>query len=213
MTIMKKQVLIILFCTGYMLSCTYNSKNNDNEIKDTITVEKEVNTNISKTISSSETENNTIIYEEPRIESLSAYVNDPSSSATNVRNAPKGEIIMTLEQGKDYMIEIEAVQNSWFKIKSLSDVDNEITIPGGEAWLHGSVIELATRNYGGETLHLYKNPDSESKIVGTLKTEIALKLNNIKGEWVKIIWINNDKKVLGWIEKKWLCGNPLTNCC
>ncbi|WP_035334422.1 SH3 domain-containing protein [Dokdonia sp. PRO95] len=85
---------------------------------------------------------------------IEAYLNDADKSGTNIRKNPNGEIITTLTKDDvnfEYMLRLTASQNGWFKIKNpIMGVENDTNIPGGEGWIHGSVISVDTRNYQGE---------------------------------------------------------------
>lgn len=85
---------------------------------------------------------------------IQAYLNDADKSGTNIRKSPNGEIIKTLikdDVNFEYMITLTTSQDGWFKIKNpITGSENHINIPGGEGWIHGSVISVDTRNYQGE---------------------------------------------------------------
>ena len=95
------------------------------------------------------------------------------------------------------------------KVKSpINGMESDIEIPNGEGWIHGSVVSVDIRNYSGQHLNLLEKP-IDGKIVKVIKKElIELRVKDICGDWVKIEY----DKTAGWIESKWLCGNPLTNC-
>lgn len=143
---------------------------------------------------------------------LRVYLNDPDKSGTNIRRTPKGEIITKLitdDLNHDYLLTVTESKNGWFKVKTpIIGMENDVEIPNGEGWIHGSVISVDTRNYGGQHLNLLDKP-IEGKIIKVIKKEvIELRLKDMCGDWVKIEY----NKAVGWIESKWLCGNPLTNC-
>ena len=79
------------------------------------------------------------------------------------------------------------------------------------AWIHSSVLGLHTRNYGGQPLNLYASPSEDAPVVATIREEAAdvrpLDVN-ADGSWVKV----KAKAGTGWIQRNWLCDNPLTNC-
>lgn len=143
---------------------------------------------------------------------IEAYLNDADKSGTNIRNNPNGEIIKTLikdDVNFEYMLRLTTSQDGWFKIKNpITGSENDIDIPGGEGWIHGSVISVDTRNYQGEHLKLLDKPEG-GKILLIFEDQVAgLHLIEICGNWVKVEY----NKHIGWIESKWLCGNPLTTC-
>jgi SH3-like domain-containing protein len=87
-------------------------------------------------------------------------------------------------------------------------MEEDVEIPNGEGWIHGSVIGVDTRNYGGQTLELLDSPIN-GNVVGEIKEQVyGLKLKDICGRWVQVDY----KGIVGWIDSNWLCGNPLTTC-
>ncbi len=217
-----RNCLYTLFLVFMLFSCKQETKN-DVENKDNqtnvVSVEdnkdyenNEVNEidTLTETTENKETTENTF-----REESLSAYINDPDEvNPTNVRATPGGEIVLKLPQNDDYMINITGVQYGWFLVDYIYGFgnDSEYEIPNKKAWIHGSVIELGTRNYGSQAYDLLNEPNGKNIIV-TINFETFVKLKDIKGDWVQVVWENEGKKYTGWIEKDKLCGNPLTNCC
>lgn len=143
---------------------------------------------------------------------LNAYLNDPDNSGTNIRQSPGGNIVMKLvkdDQNIMFFFTITEAENEWFKLKSpIEGMENEIEIPNGEAWIHGSVISVDTRNYAGQKLTLLDKAEN-GKTIGVIKdVSYGLILKDICGDWAQVKY--ND--TIGWIEIKWLCGNPLTSC-
>ena len=103
---------------------------------------------------------------EPREIEISAYINDPDTeNPTNVRSTPGGDVVLKLETS-DYLLDLSIVENGWFKIDgNIDNVEGIIEIPGGEGWIHGSVLEVGSRNYGGQELLLYQSANEDSKVV------------------------------------------------
>lgn len=146
---------------------------------------------------------------------LRAYISDPDEAGpTNIRATPGGEVV--LELGKhmdDYFLDLEATSNGWFKVTDkIGGIDVDYDIPGGVGWIHGSVIGLDTRNYGGQELKFYSEPKEEASVSGTINHELHVHLIDVCGEWAKVKGNADGKKIEGWIQIEWLCGNPLTNC-
>jgi hypothetical protein len=143
---------------------------------------------------------------------LGAYLNDPDTTGTNIRKSPAGKIRIRLKKDdanfEHYFI-LTNVEDRWFKIESpIKGVENNIELSNHDAWIHGSVLSVDTRNYAGEHINLLDNPEN-GKINRVFKEEIiGLKLIDVCGAWVQVEF----ELTIGWIESKWLCGNPLTNC-
>lgn len=148
-------------------------------------------------------------------QSLRVYIVDKNGPYTNIRNAPKGKIVDKIPTSETAMFGVEKPTNGWWKIIGTSygtgDVDGTLTGSTTGYWIHYSVLGMATRNYGGQTLYLRKSPSASAPVVYKFKEEITLRPMEIKGDWVKVQ--TSDGKFTGWIEEEWLCGNALTNCC
>ncbi|MBN2664588.1 MAG: hypothetical protein JXR68_13145 [Bacteroidales bacterium] len=144
---------------------------------------------------------------------LRVYLSDPDESGTNIRKSPGGEIILTLvkdDEDFEFFITVTEAQNGWFKIQNpIVGMENNFEIPGGKGWIHGSVIAVDTRNYGGQKIEIWSEP-GEGKIIGYINEEAYnIGLKDLYGNWAKIEY----KGIEGWVKIDWLCGNPLTNCC
>lgn len=158
--------------------------------------------------------------QEPCDTDVYVYVADePGELVTNIRNAPGGEVLMELRHDIEeayYILDLDQYVDGWFRIKGKINgvVDHEIPA-GEEGWIHYSVIAADTRNYGGQTINFYAEPDENSKINGSLNHESGgLRIIEACDEWVHCSYHNRNtgEKVEGWIKNEWLCGNPLTNC-
>lgn len=112
------------------------------------------------------------------------------------------------------MVEIVGQKNGWFKISRVDVFDNNaIDVPGQFGWMHYSVLAVRTRNYANQKLNVYASPDKTSKIASVIKEETEVRFTKFNKGYVFIRFTDSkDKKVEGWIEKEWLCGNPVTNC-
>ena len=74
-------------------------------------------------------------------------------------------------------------------------------------------IAVNTRNYGGKTLNLYKEPNKTSAIIYKTNKEFTAPIFNINDNWVYIGFKDeNGKKIFGWLEPDMQCGNPFTTC-
>jgi SH3-like domain-containing protein len=148
-------------------------------------------------------------------QSLGVFISDNNGPYTNIRNAPKGKVIDKISTKETAMIGVEKPTNGWWKIIGTTydtgDKEGVLKPSATGHWIHYSVLAMGTRNYGGQTLYLRKDPSATASVVYTFKDEIELRPMDIKGDWVKVQ--TSDGKHTGWIEAEWLCGNALTNCC
>lgn len=149
--------------------------------------------------------------------SFTAYVQDPDTkSPTNIRKTPGGNVLVPLEPGEDYMVDIIGQKDGWFRINMVHCIDpmNAVDIPGQYGWIHHSVLAVSTSNYGNQKLNVYEHPDISTHVTGIIQLETEVRFTKIYKDFVLIRYTDSKGKVItGWIEKKWLCGNPVTNCC
>lgn len=161
------------------------------------------------------------VYEDSAPVCIWCYVNDPDPSGiTNVRDKPNGKVIVRLggeadSSEEDFGPEIDSYEftvynpkNGWWQIHAKKI--NGVKI-AKEAWIHYSVLEMRTRNYGSQPLNLYQEPSANSPVVAVIKTqEAAVRPMDLStdGEWTKV----KSPAGTGWIETSWLCGNAYTTC-
>lgn len=142
---------------------------------------------------------------------LGCFIAD--GSATNVRNAPNGQVVRQLPVAGIYTLAVCNPKDGWWQILNgvVEEIDGEtIEIPG-EAWIHSSVIGASLRNYGGEPMQLRSEPRRNASVTGriTVQEDLVRPLDiTDDGDWVKVRW----SKYTGWIEAEWLCGNPVSTC-
>jgi len=140
------------------------------------------------------------------------YLDDPDDSGTNIRKSPGGDVVLKLvkdDQDFEFSMNLTEAKDGWLLVKSpISGMENDFEIANGKGWIHGSVIAVNTRNYGGQDLELLDKPNN-GKVVGVITDEShGLKIKDLCGTWVKIEY----KGTIGWIEGSWLCGSSLTTC-
>lgn len=149
---------------------------------------------------------------------IGAYVLDDVGKYTNIRNAPRGKVVKRLTREYSYMImmRVRNVRDGWWEIvpNTLVTADDGMMVNldnvEGPCYIHYSVIALDTRNYGGQRLCLRKSPSKDGAVTFSFLDEISVRPIGVRGGWVKVQ--TTDRKHTGWIEYKWLCPNPLTDC-
>jgi SH3-like domain-containing protein len=146
---------------------------------------------------------------------VTAFIWD-NDLTTNIRNSPKGKVVMTVSADEPYVFELSTPRNGWWRIETFynaANYDEDTSLEGsstGEYWIHYSVIAVSSRNYGGEDIYLRDAPDEDANIVAVFNEEVIFKPLDVVGDWVKVKLDNTE--IVGWIEKEWLCDNPLTTC-
>lgn len=161
-------------------------------------------------------ETETFNYDDKGFENIDfrAYVSDPDPKGpTNVRDKPNGAVLVPLDKSDDYMVDIIGQKDGWFEISSVTGIENVIDLPTQSGWIHNSVLAVSTANYGNQKIPVYLNPDNQSESVTTINQEMQVWFTKIYKEYVFINFEDdNGNKIQGWVESKWLCGNPVTNC-
>lgn len=146
---------------------------------------------------------------------LNAFLWD-NDEMTNIRESPKGKVVMSLSADEPYVFELTTPSNGWWRVESFNNpanYDEDTSLEGsstGKYWIHYSVIAVSSRNYGGEDVYLRDAPDEDANFVAVFNEEVILRPMDIVGDWVKVKLDNTE--IVGWIEVEWLCGNPLSNC-
>ena len=148
-------------------------------------------------------------------ESFTAFLQDDDIT-TNIRNSPKGSVVITLSSEEFYVFDLTTPCNGWWRVVSFWNAENydeDTSLEGSdtdEYWIHYSVLAVDTRNYGGQTIYLRAAPDEDAAVVAQYDVEMRFRPVDIQDGWVKVKLDYTD--VEGWIEAEWLCSNPLTNC-
>ncbi len=205
---MKK--LIIFFALILVFnSCNTNSTekqkiNQKEELADTLN-------SIQKNESNAKQQEENKIIQQSRCSKsdLNVYLGD---SATDICDTPGVNVVLSLCKNSvdiEYFLVITEAQDGWFKLKGpIGGMENDIHLPNNEGWIHSSAVSVGTRNYGGQELELLDTPEN-GKSAGIIKGLYdGVQILDVCGEWVKV----EVRRIIGWIEDIWLCGNPLTTC-
>ena len=149
-----------------------------------------------------------LAYAAPPEASLSCYVLD-AHRYTNLRKAPGGSLLGRLDNSAgEYILIVCDPTTGWWRI--FDDYVDGMEL-SGEAWIHYSVLGMRTRNYGGQALPLRAAASGTAAVVATIREEeTAVRPMDLSadGEWTKV----KCSAGTGWIESRWLCGNPYTTC-
>jgi hypothetical protein len=139
-----------------------------------------------------------------KISPIEVFLDDSSIGYSNVRENPNGEIILKLDNEIDYyVLNVIDFKKGWLKINNIVSVNYGYKISEFEGWIHSSIVGVSTR----KELELMDKPNGKIAL-GNIEQEIGVKIIDICFNWVKIEY----KGINGWVESKWLCGNPVTTC-
>jgi hypothetical protein len=208
-----------------VISCSENSEENTEKSKSPTDVSLTETDTLAESNPKLE---NTLVEEEEKVEPFSsdeclidflAYVFDPSETPTNVRKSPGGKVLMTMKTDLEHVVHIIDIDGKWMKIDHIEPVGydegiplDSYDIPGKTAWVHQSVLQIGTRNYGDQALDFYVAPDVESEVLFTLNEVYYGNPVAACGDFIQLELVIDGKKMKGWINKEWLCANPLTTC-
>lgn len=151
-------------------------------------------------------------YESSAPAAVGCFISD--KTATNVRSTPGGKVVGQIPKPGTYSLTVFNPTNGWWQILNgvvFEDMEGEVIEFEGDVWVHGSVLGIGTRNYGGETLELRAEPREDAAVTGRItQADVTVRPLDMTadGEWVKVNW----NGVIGWIDRYWLCSNPLTTC-
>ena len=151
----------------------------------------------------------------------SAYICDNSGSPTNIRNAPNGKVVQTLQDvDGGYVVDLIEAKNNWWKIdpavEIYGDVDEDealVKLKGSKTgyWVHYSVLQFTI---AGERANVLRTKPSRKapaiNFEGSYLAEIELRPLEISGKWIKVV--TTDKRYTGWMPIDKICSNPLTTC-
>jgi hypothetical protein len=131
---------------------------------------------------------------------VSAYLDDPDESGTNVRETPRGKIMGKLQYEEDCLCRV---------VNFIESKDGWMLLEEG-GWVFGKLFSIDTRNYApGEKVALREYPTEGSRILAEFDREMTFQVKDCCGEWLMVVDKEGNS---GWLEKEMICANPLTNC-
>ena len=137
---------------------------------------------------------------------ITCLISDPDPGATNIRNAPKGDIVHQVYQDDYFCVLVSAQKNGWWYINNgelFTDWGETEFVGSPQAWIHYSVLALYTNNYHGELLKLRTEPKDDAPVVATIADPFIMvrpQDTTADFKWIKVRY--GDKS--GWLEEKWL---------
>jgi hypothetical protein len=134
---------------------------------------------------------------------ISAHIQDPSG-ATNLRDAPKGNVVAQIDQVGDF--QVYSAQKGWWRILNdryyVNGQANELSCPASGCWVHSSVIALSYECAEGSNWSVYSKPSSKAK-----KSSIAIACEDVRILGLKaaggVCWLNVQTlttNVKGWVD-------------
>ena len=140
-----------------------------------------------------------------------------------IYSKPNGKKISELKPLENnhcwYKFAISKSKKGWLKI------ENIIVLPGCEKnelnknvgkykgkWILEGKMEIFLPDSDSVQMNFYEKPDKESKVVFTASDYLSTKLIGVSGKWAKLKFNYKGKEIIGWLEEKYQCSYPWTNC-
>ena len=96
---------------------------------------------------------------------LNCFILDPDTEGmTNIRATPGGKVVYQLDPAYYALTAIIPQQGNWWRIKDavVQSYGDEIKIPGKEAWIHRSILAVATDSDDGQPKSLLAEPRADA---------------------------------------------------
>jgi len=164
-----KNILIYTFLLLFFSACECNVTNSKTSAEQVASEE-----------STKESDNSEKVKEASVVESKCAksevqvYLDDPDDTGTNIRKSPGGDVVLKVvkdDQDFEFTMLLTEAKDGWLLVQGpISGMENDFEIANGQGWIHGSVVAVNTRNYGGQDLELLDKPNN-GNVVGVIKDE------------------------------------------
>ena len=145
-----------------------------------------------------------------------------------IYNSVNGELVAELKVLTEshcwYKFAISESKDGWLKIENIivlpacekNELNKDIGKYKGKWVLSKNMaIDLPYNGFGKNTFIEYKfydKPYEDSKIIFKTKKPIRTYLVDVFGTWAKLKFKIEGKEYIGWLERKYQCPYPWTNC-
>lgn len=139
-----------------------------------------------------------------------------------VYNKSDGKVIFNLppDEESGWGITIVGQSENYFKIyniwrqeaKTLNYWENDWMNDYKYVWIKKGRVGLNINNYDNQKVPIYSKSNTKSEIIGYIETAQTVSVLDACKDWAYIKGVNGKEEILGWLEPKWQCGNPLTTC-
>lgn len=147
----------------------------------------------------------------------------------NVYDKPYGKVIFNLPSDEEagWGVLIEDIEGEYFKLTNIWSQEY-VKSKGGHwanywkkdwmpaykyVWIEKGTVGINSRNHDGQTVNLYNEPESSSKIIGQFTNIQTLVVWDACENWAYVeVKDENGKKLKGWLSPEDQCANPYTTC-
>ena len=107
-----------------------------------------------------------------------------------------------------WIVKIKGQKSGHFYVK----LPDDCSLFKKNIWVKQGDIGVIIQNYDSIKIPMYSSSNTLSKPIVYIYTSTIGKVCDIKKELVLLDIEYDDKNIQGWVEKKYLCGNPYTPC-
>lgn len=107
-----------------------------------------------------------------------------------------------------WIVEIQKQREGFFYVK----LPSECELPKKYIWIKAGDLGVVVQNYDSIEIPVYLSADTLSVPVTYISHSTIGIIYSIKKDFVLLRCRYNDEEVKGWVQKKYLCGNPYTPC-
>ena len=107
-----------------------------------------------------------------------------------------------------WIVEIQKQSEGFFYVK----LPSECELPQKGIWLKAGDLGVVVQNYDSIEIPVYLSADTLSVPVTYISHSTTGIICSIKKDFVLLRCRYNGAEVKGWVQKKYLCGNPYTSC-
>jgi len=108
-----------------------------------------------------------------------------------------------------WVVKIKKKHSRYFLVK----LPEECNLSKKNVWIKAGDVGVVVQNYDSIKIPLYKSANTLSKPIKYIYSSSIGEIYDIKKKVVLLdIILDSGEVVHGWVEKKYLCGNPYTTC-
>lgn len=107
-----------------------------------------------------------------------------------------------------WIVEIQKQQEGFFYVKLPSGCE----LPKKYIWVKSGDLGVVIQNYNSIGIPVYLSADTLSVPATYILNSVIGIIYSIKKDFVLLRCRYNGYEIKGWVQKKYLCGNPYTTC-
>lgn len=150
--------------------------------------------------------------EDCELKRFNVFLDDPDPTGTNIRRTPGGEIVAVIKNDPSDEVELYHQFRVCRMVGNWMLVETTYSPTYVSGWIHNSVVSVIIRAYSKQ-IPIYWSADLTSEEVYRVPLDRKARILAVNNKFAKITCMDDDgHEVTGFIEVKFLCGNPYTTC-